>query len=165
MAEEVVTINEVMEDEKIKQGMDELVAAMEKDAATMKLVEAAETVEDLYQITKRFVKVTIEDFKKVFRQVADYFTTDKTEIADEILDDVVGGWSLSGWFKKAANKLACVAGCIAGVGAFVGGVALGGAIAFLGGPIGLVGGLAVMGAGIAGGTALLYESINMLKNQ
>ncbi len=162
---EVMTINEVLEDAKIQQGMDDLVAAMEKDAATMKLVEAAATVEDLFQITKRFIQVTFEDFKKVFHQVADYFSADKTEIADEILDDVVGGWSLSGWFKKAANKLACVAGCIAGVGAIVGGAALGGALAFLGGPVGLAGGMVVMGAGLAGGTALLYESINMLKNQ
>ncbi len=159
---EAMTVNEFMENEEIKQGMDNLVAAMEKDAATMKLAEAAETVEDLYQITKRFVQMTFEDFKKVFRLVADYFTADKTEIADEILDDVVGGWSLSGWFKKNANKLACVAGCIASVGAIVGGLALGGAMIVFGGPIGLGLGLCTISAGLAGGVNLLSESIQML---
>ncbi len=161
---EAMTIDEVMENAEIKTGMSDLTSAMEQNPVMMKLVEAAETVEDLYQITKKFVKVAFDDFKKVFVQVANYFSSDKTVLADEMLDGVVGGWSLSGWFKKAANKIACVAGCVAGIGAFVGGIALGGAIAVFGGPVGVVGGIAIAGAGIAGGTALLYDSINMLKN-
>ncbi len=160
---EVLTIDEVMENEKIKAGMDDFVAAMEQDAAMMKVVEAAKTVEDMYEITKRFVKVAFEDFKKLFNQVAHYFSSDKTALADEMLDNVVGGWSFSSLFDNIGQKLACIAGCVAGVGAVIGGIALGGALIATANPVGLAAGLAVAGAGLAGGTAMLYDSINMLK--
>ena len=160
---EAMTIDEVMENEKIKAGMDDFVAAMEQDAAMMRVVEAAKSVEDMYEITKRFVKMAFEDFKKLFQQVAHYFSDDKTVLADEMLDSVVGGWSFSGLFDNIGQKLACIAGCVAGVGAFVGGIALGGVLIATANPVGLAAGMAVAGAGIAGGTALLYDSINMLK--
>ncbi len=161
---EVMTIDEVMENAEIKAGMNDLTSAMEQNPVMMKLVEAAETVEDLYQITKKFVKIAFDDFKKVFSQVANYFSEDKMVLSDEMLDDVVGGWSLSGWFKKTANKIACVAGCVAGIGAVVGGILLGGILIGTSNPIGLAAGVAVAGAGLVGGTALLLDCVHMLKN-
>ncbi len=161
--EHTITFGDMMADEQMQQKMDTLVEAMEKDPVMMKIVEAAKTVEDMYEITKSFIKVTFEDFKKVFRQVTDYFSSDKAALSDEILDDVVGGWSLSNLFGSATEKIKCIAGCIGGAALMWAGIGLGMTLCIIGGPGGVAAGLTVAAAGLIGGAQMIRENNTKLQ--
>ncbi len=142
-----MTYEELMNNEKVQKGMEDFVASVQQDSALMKIIDAAKTVEDMFEITKTFCKVTFEQFKSLFQQAADYLSSDKAVLADEMLDDVVGGWSLSSWFSSNVEKIKCV-GAIAG--AFVLGATfgvLGGAMIAVGGPLGGFIGVAAAAAG------------------
>ena len=156
--EHTLTFSDMMANETVHQKMDTLVEAMEKDPVMMKLAEAAQTVEDMYEITKSFIQVTFEDFKKVFHQVADYFSSDKAVLSDDILDDVVGGWSLSSWFGSAAEKIKCVAGCVGGAALMLAGIGLGMTLCIIGGPVGVGAGITVAAAGLVGGAQMIREN-------
>ncbi len=161
--EHTITFNDMMADEMMQQKMDTLVEAMEKDPVMMKIVDAAKTVEDMYEITKSFIKVTFEDFKKVFHQVTDYFSSDKAVLSDEILDDVVGGWSLSSWFSSNMEKIKCVAACVGGAALMLGGMGLGMTLCIIGGPGGVAAGLTVAAAGLVGGAQMIRENNTKLQ--
>lgn len=144
---DTMTYEELMNNEKMQAGMADFVESVQKDSVLMPLIEAAQTVEDMFNITKKYLQVTFAEFKNLFKQAVDYFSADKVALADEMLDDVVGGWSLSGWFKSNVEKIKCV-------GAIVGAFALGAAVGVLGGMMigvgGPIGGL----LGVAGVVAV-----------
>ncbi len=161
--ENTLTFKDLMENETMQQKMDALTTAMEEDPVMMKLVNAAKTVEDMYEITKSFIKVTLDDFKKVFWKVADYFSADKAVISDDILDDVVGGWSFSSLFGSAYEKIKCIGGCIAGAALMLGGVALGVTMIVVGGPVGVAAGITVAAAALVGGADMIRENNTKLQ--
>ena len=93
------------------------------------MVEKAENEDDMYAVFKKFFVTTLEDFKKLFHSVADYFKSDKTELPDEALDQVVGGWSFSSFWNRykstiisATIAVVAVAAIASGIGAVVGAV-------------------------------------------
>ncbi len=159
--ENTMTFAEMMKDEKVQEGVENLKAKLAEDTAVKKLVEAAETVEDMYEIAKRYVQVKLEDFKRIYQEVKDYYSSAKAIIQDEVLDNVAGGrgWNFVGW-----NKLTCICGCIVGAAIAVVGVGIGATVAILGGPIATVAGVALgVGSVVAGGT-IIKENIEKMKN-
>lgn len=151
-----------MENADVRQQSQELLAKLEADPVINGLMEAAETIEDMYEIAKRYVTMKLEDFRQMFEEAMDYYKGTKVELDDDTMEYVVGGSWKSFWegFKKVALVaviavgvgLACAATAgaaaagIATVGAVVAGTAVGSA-AVTGAVTGAIGGAA---AGIYG---------------
>ncbi len=150
-AVENINAAEILGAEGAEEKVEKVKAALEADPEMSLLLKAAETVEDVYEIVKRFSKATFEEVKGIFEQTVDYYKQTKAALSDEMLDYVVGG-SFSSWWNRW--KAAIVGGvvfvaCVAAgtlIGAAVGGYT--GAIA--GAAIGLVVGI------VAGSAAAKY---------
>ena len=155
--EKTMTYNELMENEAVTKGAADVIAAIEKDAEAMKLIDAADTVEGLYEATKRFLQITWEDFKKVFISTMDYLMPQKTALQDEVLDNVVGGWSISGFFSSLSQKAKCVARIVLGASLAVACGALAVTAVVFGGPVGAVVGGVAGTVGFAYGVSKVIE--------
>ncbi len=136
-----VDVAKVMGVEGVGDAVHKIVAVLEENPAVKALMDAAETVEDMYAAAKEYVQMKLEDFKVLWDKTAAYFKESKAALPDEVMDTVVGGWSISGFFNKWKKEI--VATVIA-VGCTVGGAIAGGLLA---GPVGVVAG-AVVGAGV-----------------
>ena len=124
---EAVTVEELNVAEAMgREGMSEttgkLLSAIEENPVVSKLLNAAETIEDAYDVVKNYVVLKFEDFKVLFNKTMDYFKESKMALDDKVLDNVAGG----GWFSDIWNKykkeIVCaviVIGCTA-VGALAG---------------------------------------------
>ncbi len=154
VAVENINVADILGAEGATEKVEQVKAALEADPEVSLLVKAAETVEDVYEIVKRYSKATLEQVKVLFEKTVDYFKETKAILVDEVLDNVVGGWSFSNWWNKnkafivgAAVLVACVA-----VGTVVGAVTGGVAGAMVGFGIGVVVGSA---AGSAARSAMM----------
>ncbi len=136
---EEIDVAKVMAVESAKEAAKKLEAAMEADPEINGLMEAAETVEDMFVVAKKFITITLEQFKVVCQKTLDFFKQDKAIVGDEMLDSVSGGGWSEFWnkVKKPLAAIGIIVACTAvGIAA---GAALGG---FLGAPIGGVAGFA-----------------------
>ncbi len=125
-------------DEKVEQVKDILESVPEVNV----LMKAAETVEDVYEIVKKFSKATFEQVKEIFEQAVDYYKQSKAVLTDEMLDNVVGGWSFSQFWSQ--NK-----GFVVGAAVFVASIVTGAvAGAVVAGPLGAAAG--ALGGLVAG---------------
>ena len=111
---ETMTFEEGMAQETTRENMVKVYNYMETDSVVMKLIEAAKTVEDMYEAAKHFVQMKFEDFKLLLERTADYFSSPKAVLPDEMLDSVAGGWSFGSLFSSISKKAWCIAGCVAG---------------------------------------------------
>ena len=152
---ENVSVEKAVNYEGAKEALDKIWEMVEANPVSMKLLEAAQTVEDMYEIAKEYVAIKFSDFKVLFDKTVDYFKEPKTALSDEVMDSVVGGGFFDWWNenKHGILRVTILVGCVvagAAIGAATGGVA--GAVVF-----GLVG----LGVGLAGATA--YEALAMDK--
>ena len=130
-----VNVTEILSNEENKSTIEKLRVALEENPAVQKLMEVAETAEDVYGIVKNYIKVKLEDFKVLYEKTLNFYKEAKVALDDEILDAVAGGgWWSNFWEKHkagiitAAIFVGCVAlGGVAGLaaGAFIGEVAAG----------------------------------------
>ncbi len=127
---ENVNISEIMKIEGIHEKLDQFVEAMEENPVVKKLLEAAQSMEDVYQIAKEYVEVKLEDFKVIWDKTVAYFKEERAPLPDEAMEGVVGG-SLASWWNRWKRVIA--ASCIMVSGAVCGAV-FG---ACVGGPMGL----------------------------
>ncbi len=160
--EKAMTYNEFMENETVKKGTADVLAAIEADPEAMKLIDAADTVEGLYEATKRYLQIAWEDFKKVFADTMDYLTSQKAELDDEVLDNVVGGWSLSGFFNNISKKAMCVACIVVGSAVAVASAALAFTAVAVAGPVGCVVGTLVGTMGFTYGAYMVSKGASDL---
>lgn len=142
-------------DKKVEQVKDILESVPEVNV----LMKAAETVEDVYEIVKKFSKATFEQVKEIFEQAVDYYKQSKAVLTDEILDNVVGGWSFSSWWNK--NKADIIGGAIFAT-CVIGGVIIGACTGGLGGAVvGAAAGL-VIGAAAGGAAGLITYIVDKM---
>ncbi len=116
---------------------------IDADPEASALIETAETVEDVFAIVKKFAKVTLEQLKVIFEKTVDYFKESKAVLADELLDNVVGG-GLFDWWKKNRRDIvgwACFGACV------LGGIIIGACTGGIGGAV-----VGAIGGGLAGAT-------------
>ena len=146
---ENVNVAQVMSAEGAVERVQRILAGLEENPAVKKLMEAAETVEDMYAVAKEYIQIKLEDFKVLWDKTVDYFKESKAALPDEVMDSVVGGWSISGFFNKWKKEI--IATTIA-VGCTVAGIAIG---AVLGGWVGAAAG-AVAGAAVGLTFATMY---------
>ncbi len=149
IAVENVDVAKVMRTEGAGEAVARLQVLMEENPVVKKLMEAARTVEDMYEVAKTYIEVKLEDFKVLWNKTVDYFKESKTALPDEMMDSVVGGWSISGFFNKWKKEI--IATTIA-VGCLAAGVVIGAA---LGGWVGAAAG-AVAGAAVGLTFATMY---------
>ncbi len=158
VAVENVNVAEIFEKGNGLQCVEEVTATITADPEVGALVKAAQSIEDVYDIVKRFSKATLAQVKALFEKTVDYFKETKAALSDEVLDNVVGGWSLSAWWNK--NKADIIGGTIF-VACIVGGIIIGAATGGVGGAV--VGAAAgfVVGAtlgGVAGAVVAIVDT-------
>ncbi len=134
-------------------GAKDLVAKVEEfldaDPVAKKLMQVAETVEDVYEVAKKCLKITLDEFKIIFDKTVNYFKEEKTVLPDELMDNVVGGGWWSDFWNNNKHAIVCTSIM---VGCCVAGAVIGGIIGA--GPGALAFGL--MGLGIGGVLAGVY---------
>ncbi len=140
----MVDVKAFMANEAAAESVKKLEIAIGEDKEASAFLAAAKSVEDVYRFVKRYITVKFEDFSAIFDDVMNYLTQEKSELSDDTLECVVGGWSWGGVWNLVKEKAVSLSvGIVLGaaVGALCG--------AYVGGPIGAaVGG--VLGAVLGG---------------
>ncbi len=134
----MLDINAMMADEVQAANVEKIEAALEQDTEGCALLDAAKSVEEVYDVVKRYLTMKFEAFKAIFEDALDYLKQDKAAIPDETLDCVVGGasWLNTAWNWLKRKGTAIVIGAVAGaVIGGIGGAALGGPIGFIPGTV------------------------------
>ena len=135
------------------EGAKDVVAKVEEylaaDPVATKLMQVAETVEDVFEVVKKCVKITLAEFKIIFDKTVNYFKEEKTALPDEVMDGVVGGGWWSDFWNNNRHAIVCTSIM---VGCAVAGAVVGGIIG--GGPGALA--LGLIGLGIGGVLAGVY---------
>ncbi len=157
-----MTYQEFLENETIIKSTNETLDIIKQDPVAMKMIDAAKTVEELYEATKHFITVTWEEFKKFFDCTFDYFSSPKVAVNDEMLDNVVGGWSITSFFNNLSEKARCVANIVLGVAVMAGGVGVAMLGVAFGGPVVAGLGLLVGVGSVVYGSVLLGQGIDGL---
>lgn len=156
-------MNMAMENADVRQQSKELLAKLEADPVINGLMEAAETIEDMYEIAKRYVTMKLEDFRQLFEEAMDYYKGTKVELDDDTMEYVVGGSWKSFWntFKKVALTAVIVAGvgllCAVTAGAAAAGVAAVAAVA-TGTAVGTAAATGAVTGAIGGAVAGVYAT-------
>ncbi len=148
---ENINVADIFAVEGAERSAEKIESIITADPKMSALMQAAETVEDVYEIVKKFAKVTLEQLKVLFQKTVDYYQQTKAALADELLDNVVGG-SFSSWWSE--HKRAVIGWTIFGA-CVVGGI-IAGAIAA--GPIGAVAG-AIGGVATGASVAVVVNSM------
>lgn len=100
---ENVDVAKMLSVEGAAKSVDDMVAALEEIPAVKQMLDAAKTVEDIYQVVKDYLSIKVEDFKILFHKTVDYFKEPKVALADDVMENVVGGaW---GFFETWKKKL------------------------------------------------------------
>ena len=118
-----INVAAIMEDPQSRATIDQIQAAMSSDPIVDKMMKAAQTVEDAYEVVKRYVVIKFEDFKAVCDDMMEYFQGPKVALDDSIMDAVAGGgiWS-NVWNVCKIPLMASVIG--AGIGLLTAGAIL-----------------------------------------
>lgn len=141
----------VMHNENFNDQLAAQLQEMENNPVVSKLLEAAQTVEDMYNIAKGYFEITFEKFQTMYEEATNYFKQDKVELADDTMEAVVGG--VPKWLKKLgkiALATVIVVGVVAACAATAG--AAGAAVGALGGYV--VGTFGATAASVAAGVTV-----------
>ncbi len=164
-----ISLKEFLDMEKTKETIKQAQEILTGDAETAALIEKAESEEDLYEVFKKYVTIPAQYIKTLLHEVTEYFKADKVALSDETMDNVVGGWSFSNFWKTyksviiSAAIVVCVVGAVFATGGAAVGVAVGGsaAIASTSGAGAAVGGLIGWCAGTTiGGCVVISNYLN-----
>lgn len=112
----IIDVPAMMADTEAKATLEKIKDTMKNDAVVAKMVEAAQTVEDAYQVVTRYVSMKFEDFKEICNDMLDYFKGPKVALDDDIMEAVVGGgfWG-NLWNKCKDVVMAAAIGVGAGI--------------------------------------------------
>ena len=133
----------------------EMLQKMEADPVTSKIMEVAETVEDMYEAAKRYITIKLDDFRKLFNDALGYYDK-KTKLSDDDMEMIVGGAGSSFWqkFKKYALAAVVIAGVLA-----VSAVTAGAAAGAIGAAAGAAGAFAA--AAVGGTTSVTVAAVSV----
>ncbi len=141
---ENVDVAKIMSVDGSAEALEKVGEIIDANPVSKKLLEAAQTVEDAYQVFKDYVEMKWEDFKIVFEKTVDYFKEPKAALPDEVMDQVVGGGWSDFWNRnkhkiiRASIIVGCVVAGIA-VGALTAGAAGAVVVGFVGAIVGIAG--------------------------
>ena len=147
-----VNMEAMMADAKAKNYIETVQSKMEENAEVNALMEKAASLEDLFEVAKKYVTMKFEAFKAICHDAFAYFgKEDKVALSDETMEAVVGG----GWFGNLWNKckkavVAVAVGVTAAV--VVGGIVAAGVVT-CGAALGALG-MALVAGGMGGLTGI-----------
>ena len=152
----VLDMKALMADSEGRGKVEEIQKILENDSVIGKLMEAAQGIQDAYEIVKKFVTVKYETFKALCMDVLDYFNEDKVALTDETMDAVVGGGFFGDLWNKYKKVVVSVGvGVLCGLGAAALTVAAAGVIIGTGGA-GTIAVAAAVGAVVGTGSGLAH---------
>ena len=152
----VLDMKALMADSEGRGKVEEIQKILENDSVISKLMEAAQGIQDAYEIVKKFVTVKYETFKALCMDVLDYFNEDKVALSDETMDAVVGGGFFGDLWNKYKKVVVSVGvGVLCGLGAAALTVAAAGVIIGTGGA-GTIAVAAAVGAVVGTGSGLAH---------
>ena len=152
----VLDMKALMADSEGRGKVEEIQKILENDSVIGKLMEAAQGIQDAYEIVKKFVTVKYETFKALCMDVLDYFNEDKVALSDETMDAVVGGGFFGDLWNKCKKVVISVGvGVLCGLGAAALTVAAAGVIIGTGGA-GTIAVAAAVGAVVGTGSGLAH---------
>ncbi len=152
----VLDMKALMADSEGRGKVEEIQKILENDSVIGKLMEAAQGIQDAYEIVKKFVTVKYETFKALCMDVLDYFNEDKVALTDETMDAVVGGGFFGDLWNKCKKVVVSVGvGVLCGLGAAALTVAAAGVIIGTGGA-GTIAVAAAVGAVVGTGSGLAH---------
>lgn len=82
---------------------------MQQNPVVNQLMEAAQTVEDMYNVAKHYITLTYEKFVELYDSAMDYCKSAKMELSDDTMEIVTGGWKCPKWLKVVGAVAAAVA--------------------------------------------------------
>lgn len=153
-----------MENAGAREQAQEILAELQANPAANALMEAAKTVEDMYEVAKSYVDMSLEAFRNAFAAAMDYCNDSKQELDDDAMECIVGGSWGDAWnmFKKVALATVIIAG-VAAACAITGGAAgaaLGAAGAWMAGTSVATAATTAATTGAIGGCALgVYNTV------
>ncbi len=128
-----IDVAKIMSHEDNKNAVEQIRAAFESNPAVSQMLDAAQSVEDMYEAIKEYFSLKLEDFKVMYDKAVDFLKSPKAKLEDDVMECVIGGSWSSVWngFKKTACAVAVVTamsvlGGAAGVGIGMGVIALAG---------------------------------------
>ena len=102
-----------MENVEAREQAQEILTKIQANPAVNALLEDAETVEDMYEVAKRYIDMNREEFRNAFEAAINYYNNTKQELDDDTMECIVGGsWSWS-TVKKIALGVAIAVGVAA----------------------------------------------------
>ena len=110
-----VNVADVMSHAENREFIEKMEAALAQDAEAAAIMEKSNSVEDMFKVVSRYFKLKFEDFKEAYNKAVNYFTEPKTQLDDDVMDNIVGG-GICDWFKKNWKTIASVAVTVAIVG-------------------------------------------------
>ena len=119
-----VNMEALMADAEAKNYIETVQSKMEENAEVNALIEKAASLEDLFEVAKKYVTMKFEAFKAICHDAFAYFgKEDKVALPDETMDAVVGGSWLGNLWNKCKKVVTAVA-----VGVVLGGIVAAGAV-------------------------------------
>lgn len=123
-----IDVAQIMSREDNQNAAGQVMAAFESNPVVSQMLDAAQSIEDMYEAIKEYIGLKLEDFKVICNKTIDFLKGPKAKLDDDTMELVVGGFSCaSAWngFKKAVCAVAvisamAVVGGAAGVGIGVG---------------------------------------------
>ena len=109
-----IDVAEVMSHQENQSAAEQLKAALEANPAVSQMMEAAQSVEEMYDSVKEYISLKLEDFKVLFDKAIEYFKGPKVALEDDMMECVAGGWSISNFWNKY-KKTICAAVVVAGM--------------------------------------------------
>lgn len=129
-----INVAQIMSHEDNRNAVGQVKAVFESNPAVSQMLDAAQSVEDMYHAIKEYINLKLEDFKVIYDKSVEFLKSPKAKLEDNIMECIVGG--LTGadvWngFKKTVCAVATVTamsvlGAAAGVGIGVGVIAAAG---------------------------------------
>ncbi len=113
-----IDIAQIMSREDYQNAVEELQAALDVNPAISRMIDTAQSLEEMYESLKEYMSLKLEDFKVVFAKALAYIVPPKTRLEDDTMDCVAGGGYLHDWkdlqvnIKKAAICAAILAGLL-----------------------------------------------------
>lgn len=101
-----INVAEMMSYGEIQEAVEELKATLESNPAVGQMIDAAQSLEEMYESMKDYIGMKLEDFKVVFHKAVAFVTGPKTKLEDDMMESVAGGSTyLKDYrdFKKSAK--------------------------------------------------------------
>lgn len=86
-----INIAEIMNQENIQNAVEQLKETLELNPAIQQMIDAAQSLDEMYMSLKDYISLKLEDFKVVFYKAVEYIVPSKTRLEDDMMDCVSGG--------------------------------------------------------------------------